>query len=91
VTEFLVELYVARENAGGLEVSSELAQRAAEELTREGTPVRFLRSIFLPEDETCLFLYEAGSAAAVRDAVSRAALSFERVVEAVPTPNGMES
>jgi hypothetical protein len=86
VAEYLVELYVARSDATTLGLGTERAQRAADELTREGTPVRFLRSIFLPEDETCLFLYEAGSAAAVRDAVGRAALSFERVVEAVGGP-----
>jgi hypothetical protein len=91
VAEYLVELYVAREDGAALELGAERAQRAAEELTREGTPVRFLRSIFIPEDETCLFLYEAVSAAAVRDAHGRAALSFERMVEAVPTASGLES
>jgi hypothetical protein len=90
VAEYLVELYVAREDSAALERGAAQAQRAAEELTREGTPVRFLRSIFVPEDETCFFLYEAPSAAIVRDAVGRAALSFERVVEAVPAPIGEE-
>ena len=83
MAEYLVELYVSRSDVAALTLGPERAQQAAEQLTQEGTPVRFLRSIFLPEDETCLFLYEAGSAAAVRDAVGRAALSCERVVEAV--------
>ena len=87
MAEFLVELYVAREEAAVLELQAERAQRAAEELTDEGTPVRFLRSIFVPEDETCFFLYEAVSVAAVRDAVGRAGLLCERVVEAVAAPN----
>jgi hypothetical protein len=91
VAEYLVELYVARDDAAALERGAAQARRAAEELTREGTSVRFLRSIFVPEDETCFYLYEAASAAAVRDAVGRAALSFERVVEAVPSPAGKES
>jgi hypothetical protein len=91
MADYLVELYVARDDAASLEVGPERAQRAAEELTRQGTPVRFVRSLFVPEDETCLFLYEAGSAADVRDAVTRAGLSFERVVEAMPSAVGRES
>ena len=91
MAEYLVELYVARDDSAALERGAAHARQAAEELTREGTPVRFLRSIFVPEDETCLYLYEASSAAAVRDALGRAALLFDRVVEAVPTPAGKES
>lgn len=56
---------------------------AAEELSREGTPVRYLRTIFVPEDETCYLLYEAVSAEAVRAAADRAEFRFERVAEAL--------
>jgi Protein of unknown function (DUF4242) len=91
VTEFLVELYVARKDGGSAERGAERAHAAAEELTREGTPVRVLRSIFVPEDETCFLLYEATSAADVRDAVGRAALSLDRVVEAAPARHREES
>jgi uncharacterized protein DUF4242 len=83
VAEYVVELYVAREDVAALELSAERARRAAEELTREGTPVRFLRSIFLPVDETCFFLYEAASAELVREVARRAQLPFDRVAEAV--------
>ena len=43
--------------------------------------MRCVRSIFVPEDETCFFLYEADSADAVRAAVERAALPSARVAE----------
>ncbi|MGH7359236.1 MAG: nickel-binding protein [Candidatus Rokuibacteriota bacterium] len=82
MAEFLVELYVSRTDAGAVELGAARARAAAEALTREGTPVRYLRSIFVPEDETC-FLYEAGSADAVREAAGRAGLAFERVAEAI--------
>jgi len=52
-------------------------------MSREGTPVSYLRSIFAPEDETCFYLYEAGSAEIVREAARRAALPSERVTEVV--------
>ncbi len=84
MAEFLVEFYVSRDDAGAVERGAERTRLAAEELTREGTPVRYLRSIFVPEDETCFFLYEAGSAAAVREAARRSTLSFEHVAETAP-------
>ena len=83
MVEFLVEIYASRTDAAAVERSAIRAQRAAEELTREGTPVRYLRSIFVPEDETCFLLYEARSAEAVRDALRRASLPAGRVGEAV--------
>ena len=77
--EYLVELYVSRTGAGGLRQSVETARRAAEELSRQGTPVSQLRFIFVPEDETCLLLYEAVSAEAVQEVARRAELCFERL------------
>lgn len=81
MAEFLVELYISRADPSAVERSAVRSRRVAEELTREGTPVRYLRSIFVPADETCFVLYEALSADAVREAARRAALPFERVTE----------
>jgi hypothetical protein len=83
MAEYLVEVYVARGDGTAPDLGAERAQRTAEELTREGTPVEFLRAIFVPEDETCFYLYEAASADAVRVAAERAVLPFERIAEAV--------
>ncbi len=43
--------------------------------------MRFVRSVFVPEDEACFYLYEAPSAEAVREAARRAALPFARFAE----------
>jgi hypothetical protein len=86
VTEFLVELYAAKTDAVGVARGADRVGRAAAELTQEGTPVRFVRSIFLPEDETCLLLVEADSAETVREAARRAALVFDRVTAAASPP-----
>lgn len=91
MVEFLVELYVSREDAGAVGRGAERARLAAEQLTQEGTPVQYLRSIFVPEDETCFYLYEADSADAVHEAAQRAALPFERVSEAAAEPKGEET
>jgi hypothetical protein len=83
MTEFVVEHYLARSGTDCFRRDVEGARRAAEQLTSEGTPVTYLRSIFVPEDETCYVLYRASSAEAVREAARRAQLRFERVAEAV--------
>jgi Nickel responsive protein SCO4226-like len=90
VAEFLVETYVARADGAAVERGAERARDAAERLTREGTPVHFLRSVFVPEDETCFYLYQAASSDAVHAAAHRAALPFERVVETVAEPQREE-
>jgi Protein of unknown function (DUF4242) len=88
VSEFLVESYISRADPVDVDERAERARVAAEALTREGTPVRYLRSIFVPDDEICFYLYEARSADGVREAASRAALAFERITEAVGETEG---
>lgn len=48
--------------------------------------MRYLRTIFVPEDETCFHLFEAVSADAVAEASKRAAIEHERIVEAQSIP-----
>jgi hypothetical protein len=88
VPEFLVERYVSQTDEDAVTRDADDALAASVEMTREGTPVRYLRSIFVPEDETCFLLYEAGSADAVRKAALRAGLTFERIAAATVQPKG---
>jgi len=90
MAEFLLELYASRTDPDAVCRDVERARTASRELTREGVPVRFLRSIFVPEDETCLFLFEAGAVDVVREAARRAELSYEHVAETVPDTETME-
>ena len=53
------------------------AAARARETTGDG--VRFLRSIFVPEDGACFLLYEGPSAESVRAAAVRARLGVRRV------------
>ena len=87
--EYLVETYISRADGGAVKQGAESARRAAEDLTREGTRIRYVQSIFVPEEETCFFLYEAASLEAVREAATRAALPFEHVTEAVTESKGL--
>jgi len=83
VAEFILELYVSRIHPAAAEEGADRARAAAEALTLEGTPVRFLRSIFVPDDETCFLLFEAASIEAVRASAERANLPVDRVAEAI--------
>ena len=86
MAEFLVELYVSRADADGVGREAERAacRRGAD---GGGTPVRFVRSIFVPEDETCFFLFEADTVEAVHEAATRAAVPFERVLATAARTN----
>lgn len=86
--EFLVELYVPRTDAASMRRGAERARQAAEEMSSQGTVIRYLRSILVPDDETCFHLYKASSVEAVREVGSRAGLRFERISEAVAEPRG---
>lgn len=88
MAEFVVELYVPKEDRAAAESSAERNRIAAEALAREGIGVRYLRTIFLPDDETCFHLYEGPSVEAVREAARRAGVAFARIAEAVDMPNG---
>jgi hypothetical protein len=81
MTSYMVELYQPTARRTTVAAAAERARRAAEQLTREGTPVRYLRWLLIPEDETCFHLFEGGSAEAVGQASRRAELDYERIVE----------
>lgn len=85
MAQYLAELYLSR-TGPACEGPTAAVRIAAEQLVAEGIPLRFLRLIFVPEDETLFLLYDAPSAAAVEEAVTRAGLQCDRVLEAQSRP-----
>ena len=71
--EYLVELYSTTANPD----SDALARLG------DGSTVRYLRSILIPGDETCLHLVEADSVEQVAEAFEQVGLDADRIVEAV--------
>jgi len=67
-------------DAGCADVQEAAARARA---ATEGEPVRFLRSIFVPEDDACFLLFEGPSAESVRAAALRAKLGPRRVEAAL--------
>jgi hypothetical protein len=92
--EFMVEVYVSRADALTAASPTRDVSRVAAQITREGRPVRLVRSILVPEDETCLYLFRAHTGDAVRETATRAGLRFEHVAEVTadgrrrPPPRG---
>lgn len=74
---YLLEAYVA-DSTSALGSAREGAERTA--LLGEG--IRHVRTTFLPDDQLVQHVFEAPSAAALRRAGIRAALDYERLVEA---------
>jgi hypothetical protein len=83
MARYLAELYLPKVSSDGLRQAAVRARSAAEELSREGTPVRYVRALLLADDETCFHVYEATTAESVREAARRAGIHVERVVEAL--------
>ena len=80
---YLVETFLARGAAGERQARERRARSAAEDMTREGTRVRFERSIHVPEDEICFFTFTAASGREATLVAERARLEPLRVVEAI--------
>jgi hypothetical protein len=79
---YVVELYRPSSDAQTLRGVADRLATGARQLSREGTPVRYLETIFLPGDETCLHRFEAGSEAEVLAVARRAGIDVDRVVPA---------
>jgi hypothetical protein len=84
VPSYLVETYLSRARAGELTACERRARSAADELTREQRSVRFERSIHIPEDEICFFVFEAATGGDAALVAERARLNPIRIVEAAP-------
>jgi hypothetical protein len=83
LARYTVELRLPRNGSADIRDATERARQATQQLRREGQQIRFLRSIYVPEDGACFFLYEGSSARAVKAAALLAELGVMRVDEAL--------
>jgi hypothetical protein len=79
---YMVERHLPGITQDQLVAAAGRAKQTAARMTEEGTPVRYLRSTFVPADEKCYCLFEGGSMEAVEAAQARAGIPFECVEEA---------
>ena len=60
----------------------ERLSEVAQALSQDGLRVRYLRSTYVPEDETYFHFVEASTAAVAERFARRAELAFDRILEA---------
>lgn len=83
-----MSVYMVERSLGGIAMPDLAAaqQRAIEtsrQFTAGGTPVRYLRTTFVPTTGACMCLFDAGSAEAVRRVNEEAGIPFDRITEAL--------
>ena len=80
---YLVERHLPQFTGEQLAAAAARAKSTTGQMSREGTPVRYLRSFFVPGEDKCYCLFEGPSADAVQQANERAELPFQRITEAL--------
>jgi hypothetical protein len=80
---YLIETDLTRTDGRERASREHRARTAADELTAEGTPVRFAGALYVPDDEVCFMTFDAATAGIAELAAQRAGLDPLRVVRAV--------
>lgn len=82
VTQFLVEVFSPNLGAGDLAATERRARAAADRVSAMQDDVSYVRAIYVPEDETCFYIFSAPSAELVKQASALAGFGDGRIVEA---------
>ncbi len=81
--KYMVERHLPGITSDQLSAAATRAKTTTAQMSKEGTPVRYLRSTFVPSEEKCYCLFDGPSADAVEQANKLADIPYERVVEAM--------
>ena len=80
--KYMVERDLPGITSAQLVAAAGSAKRVSQQMTTEGTPVRYLRSTFVPKESKCFCLFEGTSVDAVRQVQERGKIPFTRIHEA---------
>jgi len=80
---FMVERSLKGISTKDLGAAQLTAIKTASEMSRNGTPILYLRSTFVPETGACMCLFKAESEQSVKTLNEKAKLPFERIVKAM--------
>lgn len=86
MTVYMVERTLPGITMDQLGAAQQQAIRTAAEFTRNGRPVRYIRSTFVPEQCACQCLFEADRPDDVRAVNDTAGIPYTRIVEALDLP-----
>jgi hypothetical protein len=76
---FMVERSLKGIPMDQLAAAQKRAIATAEAMTKEGTPIRYIRSTFVPESGQCMCLFESGSSETVKALNQKAQIPFDNV------------
>jgi Protein of unknown function (DUF4242) len=77
---YIVETYLPKLEERGCREAAARARRVSAELSLAGFGVRYLRSLFVADDETCFYIFDAESMETVEAASRLAGLGYVRIV-----------
>ena len=80
---FMVERSLKGIPMDALAAAQKRAIETAEQMSREGQQVSYVRSAFVPGEGRCMCLFEASDAGLVEELNRRAQIPFDRVVGAL--------
>ena len=80
---YMVERDLTGITMTGLAGAQQAAIATSQRFTADGTPVRYIRSTFVPGESRCMCLFDASSANDVQKVNEAAKLPFTRIVEAL--------
>jgi hypothetical protein len=79
--EYMVERHLPGITPEQLTAAAGRAKSVTAEMTRQGKPVRYLRSTFVPSEERSFCLFEAPTSERVREANELAQIPLQRIIE----------
>jgi hypothetical protein len=80
---FMVERSLKGIPMDQLAAAQQRAIRTAADMTASGTPIRYIRSTFVPESGQCMCLFESGDCEAVKALQKKAEIPFNSVTSAL--------
>jgi hypothetical protein len=83
VDTFLVEHYWPGVTREAFELAADKMRKSADELSADGSVIRFLHSTLVPDDEAAFCVFAASSSALVAEAYRRAGVAYERILDAL--------
>lgn len=83
MSTFMVERNLSGISMDDLGGAQKAAIAKGEEMTAAGTPVRYIRSTFAPDDGRCMCLFEAEKGDDVQRLNDEAGLPYDRIVPAM--------
>ncbi len=81
MAKYMVERHLPGITAEQLTAAAGRAKTTTAAMSHEGTPVKYLRSTFMPAEEKVYCLFDGPSPDVVEEAQRRAEIPYDRVVE----------